>query len=410
MRKKQFGLVAMAMALAVGVVVGACGDDDEPSGTGATNNAALTGAPIEIGLVSTENSPAGSYNDVREGEEAAIRYINAELGGVNGRPIRSELCVTDATPETSILCANKFVQSNKIAVIPGIDLGAPAAIPIYADVGIPYVGGLPVSFEEYKAPTGYSFTGGGFSLVAGTATYIGQEIQAKKVAVLATAVPQTQEVFDGYFKPVLAALGVTDVTLVTESPTAPDFTPAVTRANDGDPDAIAVFFGGQACTKAMQAVQLLGIPKDKVVYGSQCASKDLINASGGGGDGSIYQATLQNIDGDSPNAAIFRDRMAKSSDITPDLSSAAGFDSIMNLYRVLKEIDPSKITAEALTTALQATSDKPAFLSEGFTCNRSVFPPLPALCDTNARFFKYEGGEYSETTNRWIDAAEFAPR
>ena len=38
--------------------------------------------PVRIGLLNQENDPVGSFPEIRLGLEAAVGYINAELGGI----------------------------------------------------------------------------------------------------------------------------------------------------------------------------------------------------------------------------------------------------------------------------------------------------------------------------------------
>lgn len=401
-RKVRVGTVALLLATAM--TVSACGDDDDGA---STNVEAPTpgGAPIELGLINTENSPAGNYVDNRKGAEAAIKYVNAELGGVNGRPLEVETCITDGSPESSIGCANKFAQAKKLAVMPGIDFGAAAAVPIYTQNNIPYVGGLFVSPAEYTAPTGYSFLGAAAGAVTGLAAYAGQELQAKKVVVVAQDVPQASAAIDGFMKPVFAKVGVTEVSSVLEAATAADWTPAMTRAKDGDPDAFILLAGGPACTKMMQAIATLAIPTEKVLFAQECANKDQISAGNGGGDGALYQSSMISPDADDPNAKLFREKVDQYSDVAPGITTQVGFDSVMILFEMLKSLSPDNITRETLVSALKSPQGRPGFMSHGFVCDGKRFPGLPALCDTNVRFLKFEDGEFADPGNEWVDGA-----
>ena len=67
--------------------------------------------PIRVGLLNQENSPAGSFPEARAAVEAAVRWVNEELGGVNGRPVELEVCVTDFTVERSQACAQQMVMA-----------------------------------------------------------------------------------------------------------------------------------------------------------------------------------------------------------------------------------------------------------------------------------------------------------
>ena len=84
----------MSPRLSLAVLLVACsGGGSQAKGSGKAN-----GAPVVVGFVNQENAAVGSFPEVRADAEAAVRYVNAELGGVGGHPLRLESCVTDGTP------------------------------------------------------------------------------------------------------------------------------------------------------------------------------------------------------------------------------------------------------------------------------------------------------------------------
>ena len=138
-------------ALALLVVLGgavACSDDDTTTSGSGSNlgdttatsaGTQATGEPIPVGFVNSEGG-AFSVPELRVGNEVAEDYINTRLGGVAGRPLAVARCATDGSPESSIDCANQFVEAGVVAVVEGTDLGGDAMLPILADAGIPLVG------------------------------------------------------------------------------------------------------------------------------------------------------------------------------------------------------------------------------------------------------------------------------
>ena len=68
---------------------------------------------MKIGLINTEGG-VFSIPDYRIGAEVAFDKINAN-GGINGAKIETVVCLSDASPEGSINCANKMVEE-KVAV------------------------------------------------------------------------------------------------------------------------------------------------------------------------------------------------------------------------------------------------------------------------------------------------------
>jgi branched-chain amino acid transport system substrate-binding protein len=104
-------LTALACAAAVAVTATACGSEESADATGG-----LTGEPVLIGVQAPMEGPA-AYPQTGYGAQAAEKYINEELGGIGGRPVKIQLCAGDNSPETAINCANEFVSSNVVAVL-----------------------------------------------------------------------------------------------------------------------------------------------------------------------------------------------------------------------------------------------------------------------------------------------------
>jgi hypothetical protein len=92
--------------------------------------AAGTDNPIVVGMINQENTPLGSFPELRLSAEAAVKWINTELGGVSGRPIQLETCITTFSVEKSQACAQEMVQKGAVAVTGGIDISSNGSVPI----------------------------------------------------------------------------------------------------------------------------------------------------------------------------------------------------------------------------------------------------------------------------------------
>ena len=66
--------------------------------------------PIRLGMINQEDTPLGSYPELRVAAEAAVAWINAELGGVAGRPLELLSCVTSFDPVQSRACALELLE------------------------------------------------------------------------------------------------------------------------------------------------------------------------------------------------------------------------------------------------------------------------------------------------------------
>ena len=70
---------------------------------------AATGTPITIGMINQENTPVGSFPELSQAVQAAVEFVNNELGGIDGHPIRLEVCNTKFSAEGSTACAQQFI-------------------------------------------------------------------------------------------------------------------------------------------------------------------------------------------------------------------------------------------------------------------------------------------------------------
>lgn len=400
-------LAGVALCLAVLLVAASCGDDDDDTnGSEAPGNVPRpTGEPIDLGFISMENSPAGSYPTARQGAVAAAEYINNELGGVNGRPINIEACISNASPESSRACANKFVQSGKVAVLSGIDYGADGSVAVLSAAELPYIAVAPISPTELTAPTAVSFVGGSLGQYGGMAIYIGRDIKAKKVRAVMADVPAARTAVDMFIRPLLSQNGVTDFEPIYENPAAADFTPALTRATDGNPDAVIIAQGPPACGRIMQATDGLGLPSEKFFYPSICASNDSLETGGSGAQNSYFVTEYVLPGSDDPEVETFSNAMKKYQNEAPiDPATQGGFTMMMNLYNQLGNLQ-GEITPAAILSTLKAATNEPNFMSAPYTCSSPQVPGLTAICNANIRIIQYTGSSFEDVGGGYVDTA-----
>src|SRR5262245_31184128 len=93
---------SIALAAVCALALTGCGSGDSGSSGGKE--------PLVIGYLSSENDPAADYPEGRVAAEAAVKYINEELGGLDGHPLKLKTCIVTSAPEPSQACANEMVQ------------------------------------------------------------------------------------------------------------------------------------------------------------------------------------------------------------------------------------------------------------------------------------------------------------
>ncbi len=122
---------------------------------------AAEGEPVIIGFQNPEGDPNGSFPEASLAAQAAVDYINAELGGwgsdiqngVPGRPIQLEVCRTAISPDDSQRCANELVAKDPDIVVSTINFFG-NHLPIFEAAGIPAIVTSPVTIADYTSPVG----------------------------------------------------------------------------------------------------------------------------------------------------------------------------------------------------------------------------------------------------------------
>lgn len=397
--------LAVAIALAVGA---ACAGDDGnnraplPAGAGG----AATGPPLIVGMINTEGSVLGSFPELRRSTEAAVAYVNQELGGVHGRPLQLELCITDGTQARSQACATELLPKKPLVVLGGVDLAAGVPLLILWENGVPYVGATPILGRELTQPGSYLVAGGAPADLLGIAEYATGPLKAKKVGVVYLDLPGILSRAVEGAERVLRERGVTDVRIVAEKADAADLVPALSAAAAGNPDVIIAAFDGRGCTRIMQARHALGLTAT-MLYPSSCFSEAVLAAGGPGAEGA-YLATgfLPYGDTTDPEVALYRDKLARYGD-EGDLSalSQAGFSLVMILYRTLGAIDPGSLNPAAVGEAFAAARDAPGFMSHSYTCDGKRVIAMRAVCNPWVRIVRHQGGETTDAARRWVDGS-----
>ena len=399
-----------ALFIAAALITSACSSSKSsspaPAGSGTpAAGSSASGTPISLGMINQENTPAGSFPDVREGAQAAVSYINNTLGGVNGKPLKLTPCITDGSPASGANCSRQLISDNVIAVIGGEDFSTSGSIPPLAAAKIPYVGGIPILPDESTSPISFQFSGGSSGAFSAQDQYIAKTLKATKVNIITTANPAGLAAATVFGSKILAKLGVTDVKSVQAANDAADFTAPVQQVVANKPQAIMVLFGSPACSRIMQASGSLGVTIPTFYPGS-CLTQSEVKAGGTGAEGALFNTDNMLFTGDDPQVVIWRAQMAKYQPkaVLSDYSQN-GFQSVYNLYEALKK-GPATPTAASIITTLSAAVDQPSFMGHPYTCDHKQVPGNPAICSAAQRIIQYKDGKFTDILNTWVDGSK----
>ena len=360
------------------------------------------GEPIVIAMISQE-SGAAALPDSRLAAEAAVAYVNAELGGAAGRPLQLETCVTDGSPEQSSSCANQLLEKDPVAFVGETELGTAGSVPIIDQAGVPLVGAAGVTPELVTSTNAYAFGLDAVADYAGWTKYLTTDGGARTINLLNLDIPAAG-VFEAVVRSVAEANGATLGTVVSLPLSASDATSQMAAVAQGDPDVIMTTTSAQLCVPIAQAHAGIA-PSSKLFLPGICGSPQTLEAAGSVIDGAyIGFGSLNPYDTTEPQVATYRQALDTYGDGEVPLSQFAGnaFTAVLNLKDVVDGLEPASVTASGIAAAIRAGVDVPSFMTDNYTCDqRLAFSPV--TCSRGRRVFEVTGGELTNLSDQWYD-------
>ena len=143
--KRTFRLAGMsALPLAAFVALSACGSSaSSTSKTDSGSAAKLTGTPVTIGVIASETGPQASSNS--QGATVApawAKYVNNQLGGINGHPVQVVVKDDGGDPAKAQAAAKSLAADpSDVAIVIGADNVLPAYVDDLRAAKIPVVSG-----------------------------------------------------------------------------------------------------------------------------------------------------------------------------------------------------------------------------------------------------------------------------
>jgi branched-chain amino acid transport system substrate-binding protein len=339
-----------------------------------------TGETIKIG-VSNDEGGAFSLPEFRIGIEEGAKYIN-DHGGINGAQIEIVKCLSDASPEGAVNCANQFVEEKVDLATYGIEVAIDAAIPIYGQAGIPLITPAAYGTAQRTDPNS-TVIGSAAGAYAVWPLQAFKDLGATDVAFIAENQPSSPNFIDLLNK-WAPELGVKIVSTTLVDPGNPDYTAAVQTGMSKGATVIWNFTTEPGCIAFVTAIDQLAY--DGVAMAGACSQ--YISALGEKSVG-----TLNLIDSYFPDVAA-----AAPANIQANLKAyeeamkAAGQDQYINgfatlsfsfmqdLKTLLETIPEGPIDAASITKAADTDQDLPSFNAADFNCGAKVWPAEPAYC------------------------------
>jgi branched-chain amino acid transport system substrate-binding protein len=413
-----------AVAVAGCLATAACGDDDDASGatnaesastelagsaTTTADNSATTSAAgdtattssaaggrtgtVKIGLINTEGG-ALSIPDYRIGAEVAFDKVNA-TGGINGAQIETVVCLTDATPEGSINCANKMVEEKVAVVYVALDVATDAMFPVLADAKIPHVSQVSWGDKVKTDPNTHVIgTGNGAYILAGFKT--GADRGAKRAALFVEDTPAGRAAIDDWAEDA-KTFGIESTKTIVDAANA-DWLSAVSSGVASDTDMVFASLSEGGCVAMMTALRQIDFDGTVVVAGS-CTSPSSTAAD-------VTIGMFTEADEWVPEAREFAPAhvQAQIDEFVSDMEAAGqaelvdgyaslSYAAVRNLATILATIPASSpLDPTTITAALNDAKVSPAFMTGDLDCTKDVWKTEPVACRSEVMVYEVVAG------------------
>jgi branched-chain amino acid transport system substrate-binding protein len=387
------------------------------------------GDPVTIGFQNPEGDPNGSFPEYSLAAQAAVDYINAELGGWGadiqngkpGRPIKLEVCKMAISPDDSQRCANELISKKPFLIVSSLNFFG-NQIPIYQQAKVPAMVGTPITVGDFTANGVYSVGGGGgcVGVHTGLVFFATQDLKGKRVAVpWADTPPGVVCYYDLENKPLQVLAGKVEGTSklagsmpdlqtvgVPVKPATPDVTPQVTQVLDFKPDAIIFSAQGADCWNFVDGLGRLGWTQDKIplVLSTSCLDFDAMKAAGDLAKG-IYFVGSANAVTQDPNtidnprdkfeAEIYQSKPSQYGMPQADLLKGfaiSGFGVMLNAWQIASQlaVAGTDVTPDNFAAAIAGTTSQHAFGSTPLAC-KSAPKPYIAICNSIVTASQWDG-------------------
>jgi len=345
-----------------------------------------TGTALKIGFITDGKTASIDNSSEVPAAQAAVKYVNQYLGGINGHPITLDVCDDQQTPSGATDCGNQMVSDGVAAVLNSVSGQDTSMFTPVAAAQIPFVGYSHSGMNILAAKTGaYVLTNGISSSFAAPAK-IAQAAGAKRAAEVVIDVPGASgaaKILDPAFYK--NAGGIT-VDVVAIPPGTADMTPQITAELAKNPDQWHVLGDVPFCTSAIKAIKASGSTKPIVVI-QQCIASGS-SASIPGGYAGIIEVTTATTAPSDPDVKLYLAAMSTWASGTPPFVNGVtseGFATVLGFARAMSGLtsDPTPANIEA---AFASMSPQPLPFGGGITfqCDGKQVSLTPAVCSTGA--------------------------
>ncbi|HKO26799.1 MAG TPA: ABC transporter substrate-binding protein [Solirubrobacteraceae bacterium] len=359
--------------------------------------------PVTIGFVNQQGGQQTIGPLATTGAQIAVKYINTELGGIDGHPLVLKTCFIRSAEEEGTTCAQQFLANKSISVI---DEGAVAIgdQSLQSTLGTtkPVIVGVAVTPLDGVKPSNVVLFGDATHVLGPFGTYAKNVLHAKTAALvypnIAGITQGATAIADG-----LKAVGV-NVKKVGYSESQTDLIGPLTSAGAQSADMVIPYSDSSGCVNLAKGLKQLGITDTKKIVSAPLCLNGQV-AAGLGGDFPIWTyAIASSLFGDptDPGMPAYMKVMSKygTPAVAPDPWTIVTFGQVLTTAKFLNEVGYGKITPATVLAKAKAFTGPVALGAPSLQCGK--YPSAPGICNDRTQFFLYKGKHAFVKTAGWL--------
>ena len=369
--------------------------------------------PITIMMANLEGDAVGSFPEIREGFEIAVKQINEDFGGIGGRPVSFTPCVHGFDPNAAINCGNEIGEAMPHVNVNGIEFFTPALWPTFVNAGIPTLQTVPIFVSDFTvADNGYSVWGGCPLSFPGAATYTVETVGYEKIAVLYANTPPGLECFadteERFWDYLLTEYDFAWQGFPDNSGDPTDNDAVIAQISDffGDTaaDERVIYFGIQSsdCNEIMNAITAAGLETDVIGSGACVDDSVLANPASAGaffGQAGFLAERPDLYDDYESWEIITRESLLDESSLrTSPVSNflRTGYGTGILVYQVLNDMIANGQDVDdraAIIAAFGAMENQHVVGQPPVSCTDNTVE-FPAVCEKTLTFTRWTGSDW----------------
>jgi branched-chain amino acid transport system substrate-binding protein len=359
--------------------------------------------PVDIGFVNQQGGQQVIGALATNGAQLAVKYVNDQLGGVDGHPVKLVTCFITSAEEEGTTCGQKFLANKSVSVIEegAVAIGVQS---LYATIGTakPVIVGVSVTPIDSVKSNAVILFGDVTHVLGPFGTYASQVVHAKTAALV---YPNIAGITDGAaaIDASLKAAGV-KVKSVAYDPNETDLIGPLTSAGASTADLVIPYTEAGGCVDLAKGLKQLGITDAKKILSAPLCLNSQV-AAGLGGDYPIWTyAIASSLFGDptDPGMPAYEKVTAQYGQTAnaPDPWNIVSFGQTLTTVRFLNQLGYGNITPSAVLAKAKAFTGPVALGAPSLQCGK--YSTAPAVCNDRTQFFLYKGKHVFVKSAGWL--------